>query len=238
MAIKDRISGIFRRKKASPTLGGEDEQTPESTETRPARKEDRQELLRQLGDGIGHIGGLLERLDRHMETGNRHLNSLVDHQDRLPTVLDEQRELIARTTEVATTQQAALDAFIKHLAERDQVQEQLVERLDQIGDGLKHLRDQDRSQADLFLQMQRSGRRLVLILAFLGMLLFTGVLLLLLVLALKPEWIEGAGQAVPASAASEAPTTEGSTATRSSLIEPPRTLAPDPGDEPISTLLP
>ena len=114
---------------------------------------------------------------------------MLQTQNRLPGLLEEQRTLIERTNTVAEQSQGALEAVQKNLAERDQIQADLVTRLEDVAAGLRTLREHDRSQVDLLMQFQRSGRRMALAIGFMGLLVIGALMVLLLIVALRPDYL-------------------------------------------------
>ena len=188
MAIKDRITGLFRLgrgavKKPELTL----EHVHPTPPPDPVVEEERKELIRNVGDGFSNVGKVLERLDRHLETGTRSLEGMIQTQNRLPALMEEQRHLVEKTTALAETQRKALDLLTVHLQERDRTAAAMVERLDEMGKGLRELRDQDNSRMQLLLQFQRSGRRMALALGMVAVFIILALMTLIIVLSLRPD---------------------------------------------------
>lgn len=195
MAIKDRITGLFRLGRGSikkPELALEHMQpTPPPN---PVLEEERKELIRNVGDGFSSVGKVLERLDRHLETGTRSLEGMIQTQNRLPALMEEQRHLVEKTGALAEitgtlaeNQRKALDLLTVHLQERDRTALAMVDRLDEIGKGLRELRDQDNSRMQLLLQFQRSGRRMALVLGAVALFVILALMTLIIVLSLRRD---------------------------------------------------
>jgi len=178
MAFKDRISSMFRRGSSGKSgrkgkhkqAAQGDQPTSDDEQTEPdggeedllpsrADQEERQALMESLEHSFRHVGTVLERMDRHLEAGNESLPAILEGQQRLA---EGNREMVS--------------ALGEHLRQRDEAQQALLERLKQLGDGLESQRSHEQRQLDLVMGVQRSNRRLMVLIIGLGFLL---VLLLL-----------------------------------------------------------
>lgn len=200
MAFKDKITGLFLRSRRreqetspvttpTPAVGGPEgsaatvypmvEPTPAAPQAPTA---ERQELLGHLDDGFRQVGNVLVRLDEHLAAST---TAVTEVQKRLPELVDRQHELIEQACEAGRANRAALEAFTENLQHRDEHQRETLKQLQALSQNLHDERDAHQRQLDLVMAMHRSGRRMLLSVFLIFILLFIFVLMALLAVALK-----------------------------------------------------
>jgi hypothetical protein len=199
----ERISGLFKRgpkgadKDKDSDKGKTDSDSerltigePRSFQPAPrAQSEDRHELLDTLDNGFGQVAGVLHRLDHHLQANTELLSTLQQSQSQLPALMQAQQKLTQMTVTAERGNQAVLQALTANLKQRDEAQQAAMRQLGLMTQAVNDQRDQYADQLSLVMKLNSSGRRVLIGLLLMTILLSGLLFCLFLVAVLRPDII-------------------------------------------------